>query len=119
MGHRRWFKVHAEKWLRGSMRDTTSEIRGIWIDTLSLASDGFYGDEGIIQVAEGKGLADTQIARIFNIPASQWQQAKQFFLANDMLRCSGENVLEVVNWKVYQSEYQRQKQYRDKEEKPF
>lgn len=114
MGHRRWFKVHAEKWLRGSMRDTTPQIRGTWIDVLALASDGFYGDEGVIAVAEGKGLSDSQIARVFNVSLEQWQEAKQFFLSTNMIRSSDDNVLEIVNWKVYQSEYQRQRSYRDK-----
>lgn len=116
MGHRRWFKVHSELWLRGSMRDTTPEMRGIWIDTLALASDGFYGDEGIIKLSTGVGITDSQIARIFNITKAQWADAKKFFISSDMIRVLPDNTLEIVNWKKHQSEYDRQKAYRDKKD---
>ena len=114
MGHRRWFKVYAEKWLKGTMRDVEPHIRSIWIDLLALASDGFYGDEGIIQVSGGEGLTDKQIARIFNTKIDMWLEAKQFYLSDNMITLSDDNVIHITNWKKYQSDYQRQKQYRGK-----
>lgn len=114
MGHRRWFKVHSERWLRGSMRDTTPHIRGTWIDILALASDGFYGDEGIIKLSDGLGLTDSQIARILSITIDQWLEAKGYFVNNQMITVSKDNALGIVNWKIYQSEYARQKPFRTK-----
>jgi len=113
MGHRRWFKVFSEKWLRGSMRDTSAERRGIWIDLLALASDGYYGAEGIIKLADGGGLTDKQIARILSLSAEQWATAKDFFTSENMILVEPDNTITIVNWRKYQSEFERQKPYRE------
>ena len=114
MGHRTWFKVFADKWLRGTLRQETPALRGIWADILALAADGGYGEEGIIQVAPNIGLTDAQLSAILNIPEEMWLTSKSRLLDTQRISINSSNTITIVNWAKYQSEYSRQKQYRPK-----
>jgi len=114
MGRRAWIKIYCDKWLRGTLRDEEPIIRGIWIDVLALSGDSAYGDNGVIKLAEDIGLTDEQIHKILGITLSQWQSTKQRLIETDRIKVLSNNIIEVVNWKKYQSEYERQKSYRPK-----
>ena len=114
MGSRRWFKVHSREWIEGTLREETSEIRGVWIDLLALATSGQYGDIGEIKLQNGVGLSDTQICEILAVKPALWRKAKQRLLETDRIEISPRGAISIVNWRKYQSEYDRQKPYRKK-----
>ena len=114
MGRRTWVKIYADKWLRGTIREEPPEIRGIWVDLLTLAGDSAYGDEGIIRLAPGCGLTDEQICVILNIDNDLWQRAKQRLIETERITVTDHNEIIILNWLKYQSEYMRQKKYREK-----
>jgi len=114
MGRRTWLKLYADAWLRGTLREETAETRGVWGDLLALAADSAYGDEGMIQLAPGVGLTDVQIEDILQLTKEEWGAAKPRLVVTDRIKVDDGNCIQIVNWKRYQSEYSRQKPYRDK-----
>jgi len=114
MGSRTWIKVFCEQWLQGSLRNESSEIRGVWIDLLTLAGSSQYGDTGEIKLTNGVGYTDDQIAILLNITKSLWRRAKKRLKETDRIDISPRGAISITNWTKYQSEYKRQKQYRGK-----
>jgi hypothetical protein len=113
MTSRTWIKIYCDKWLSGSLREESPEIRGIWADILALAGSGLYGDIGEIKLQNGIGLTDFQFQKLLNLSKYQWRKAKKRLLDTQRITIDGENVIRIVNWKRYQSEYERQKPYRN------
>jgi hypothetical protein len=111
MGSRTWIKVYCDKWLEGTLREETSDIRGVWIDLLTLAGAGRYGSDGEIRLINGIGLRDEQISRIFGIKPSLWRKAKTRFLETDRIKITENGAILITNWSKYQSEYERLKTY--------
>ena len=112
MGRRTWFKVFVSPWLRGTLREETAELRGVWADVLALAGDSAYGDKGTIQLAPGVGLTDAQIIDVLKLKPGEWEGAKPRLEETDRITVNGGNCIQIVNWERYQSEYERQKPYR-------
>jgi len=117
MGSRTWIKVYCDKWLEGTLREETPAIRSVWIDLLTLAGGGRYGDSGEIKLTNGVGYSDKQICEILAIKRSLWKKAKTRFLETDRIKITPRGAISIVNWSKYQSEYERQKQYREKKAK--
>jgi hypothetical protein len=118
---RTWIKLFCDNWLRGSIRQESLEVRAIFADLLALAGDSAFGDSGLIKLASGIGIADATIAGILNIPPEVWLAAKER-LSNhpdpkenriELLPLSQGYAIKIINWRRYQSEYQRQKAYQD------
>jgi hypothetical protein len=118
MTSRTWIKLYVDKWLSGSLREESPETRGIWADLLALAGSGLYGDIGEIKLQNGIGLTDFQFQKLLNISKYQWRKAKKRLLDTQRITIDGENVIRIVNWKRYQSEYERQKPYRNQKLQP-
>ena len=118
MGSRTWIKVYCEKWLQGTLREDTAEIRGIWIDILTLAGSGQYGDTGEIKLTNGVGFTDRQISEILHIKTTSWRRAKQRFIETERIKISPKGAIQISNWSKYQSEYRRQKPYRQHSSMP-
>lgn len=113
MSNRAWFKVWAEQWLRGEISKLPIDTRGAWVTLLAAVTDGAYADIGELKVAEKVGLTDTQIALLLCISPEEWLEYKRTLVLADMISVSPENILRIVNWQKYQSEYMRQKPYRE------
>ncbi len=111
MPARAWVKLHCERWLKGTLREETRQFRGDWADLLALAGGLSYGEDGIIQLADGVGLSDVQIAGILHVSLADWQATKRRALETDRITVDSRNVITIANWKQYQSEYGRQKDY--------
>lgn len=102
-----WFKIYGEKWFSGSTRwELTVEQRGVWVDLLARAS--INDPRGQINY-----YSSEQLAQQFNI--------KLELLENTIKRCEEAKKIKhfqkkreivIINWKKYQSEYERQKPYR-------
>jgi hypothetical protein len=118
MGSRKWFKVYADKWLEGTMRDETPDIRGIFVDLLALAASGKYGDIGVIALQNGVGLTDSQVENLLKLTKFQWRKAKNRLILTERIAVNSANVVTIINWKKFQSEYERQKPYRHQELQP-
>jgi len=118
MSSRKWIKVHCEKWVSGTIREEQPDVRSVWIDLLTLAGSGQFGDTGEIKISNGVGLTDTQITGILNIDKALWRKSKQRFLDSDRIEITEKGAIIIKNWSKYQSEYHRQKQYRSKRNLP-
>jgi len=112
MTSRTWIKVYCDKWLSGTIREEQPDVRSVWIDLLTLAGSGQFGDIGEVKLSNGVGLTDNQIAAILNINKALWRKAKQRFLQSDRIEITPRGAIRITNWSKYQSEYQRQKPYR-------
>lgn len=114
MPSRTWIKIYCDKWLDGTIREETPLVRSIWVDLLTLAGSGRYGDTGIIQLADNIGFTDEQIAAIIKISPNDWQTAKSQLLSTERISYNGTNVIRILNWQKYQSEYEKQRSYRER-----
>jgi len=113
MGSRTWIKIYCDKWLNGTIRDETPELRGIWIDLLVLAGSGKYGDEGEIKITDHVGFLDQQLADLLQISLQKWVACKKKLVQTDRVCIENRNIVAIKNWSKYQSEYHRQKPYRE------
>jgi len=112
MGSRTWIRVFCDKWLDGTLREESPDIRGVWIDLLTLAGSGQYGDTGEVKLKNGIGFTDKQICEILCIRLALWRRAKERFLQTERIKISQKGAICITNWLNYQSEYNRQKPYR-------
>ena len=114
--HRRrsWVKLWTTGWLHGSIRwQLTTEERGVWADLIALA--GECGQEGAIADNDGQPLPRKFIANQLNITQSLLDRVILKCVQDERLKEDELNKrLEIVNWKHYQSEYDRQKPFREK-----
>lgn len=113
MGSRTWIKIYCDSWLEGTLREDPPEIRGVWADLLALAGAGRYGDSGEIKLSNGIGFTDRQISDILVITLSLWRRAKRRFLETNRIKITQKGAILIVNWAKYQSDYHRQKPYRE------
>ena len=112
MPSRTWIKIYCDKWVSGTIREEKPDVRGVWIDLLTLAGSGQFGDIGEIKLSNGVGFTDNQIAEILHISKALWRKSKQRFLLSQRIKISPKGAISIINWSKYQSEYQRQKKYR-------
>ncbi len=103
----KWFKIYGQKWLLSPIRwELTHEQRAIWVDILARASlneppgqIGFYSLE--------------QLAHQFNVDIKLLSETIKRLVELKMIKFSEKKKkIVILNWKKYQSEYERQKTYR-------
>jgi len=87
--------------------------RFVWFGFLLLAGDSAY--EGKISLTENIGYTDEQLGSLLKCDIQTIKNAKVKMLKYDKIEVFANNVIQIVNWKKYQSEYQRQKPYRGDE----
>lgn len=115
MSSRNWIKIYCANWLQSEdLRSSPSDVRAVWIDLLCLAGVGAYGDVGVIKITPTVGIPDETLASILGIQVERWKEIKDFFSEKKMIKVHENNIIEILNWKTYQSEYHRQKPYREK-----
>ena len=111
---RSWIKLYVKGWLHGSIRYQLSAAeRGTFADLLSLAGECDRGGE--ISDNDGKPFPFSFIAGQLHITEE--------LLSNTIGKCVAEGrirekngVIEIINFNAYQSEYQRQKPYRQQKD---
>jgi len=109
-----WVKLHINGWLHGSIRwQLEADERGVWADLIALAGQCLSG--GAISDNDGRPYPRDFIAGQLNI--------RQELLDRTIAKCrqngqlvDRDDMIVLTNWKIYQSEYERQKQYRAKPE---
>jgi len=84
--------------------------RFVWFGILLLAGDSAY--EGKIALTENMGYSDEQLGSMLKCDPILIKRAKKIMVKYDKIKILDNNIIQIVNWKRYQSEYQRQKPYR-------
>ena len=108
---RRWIKLWVAESLRGTIRfDFTPEERGVWYDLLALAGD--CRQEGLIAANENHPYPAKWVAGVLNISEGLLERTLKKCLDSGRI-ATGDNGVQIVNWGRYQSEYDRQKPYRE------
>ena len=109
---RLWIKLYITGMLHGSIRwQLEPDERATWVDLLCLA--GECGKGGIICDNDRKPLPRSYIANHLNISLELLERTIK--KNEDAKRISQKDGLIIItNWKSYQSEYERQRPYRQK-----
>ncbi len=84
--------------------------RFVWFGILLLAGDSAY--EGKIALTEDMGYSDEQLGAMLKCDASLIRKAKKKMIKFEKIKILKNNIIQILNWAKYQSEYQRQKPYR-------
>ncbi len=109
---RAWIKLYITGMLHGSVRwELTPEERATWIDLLLLA--GECNKSGLICDNDGKAFPLAYVANSFNISIKLLERTLEKCMDENRIGQEG-GILRIKNWEVYQSEYERQKSYRQK-----
>lgn len=112
---RTWIKIYPLQCLEGSIRyQLEADERGVWYDLLNFAA--LCATPGVISDNDKRPYPHSFIANRLNITEE--------LLERTFRKCQDENRLSendtgihITNWDAYQSEYQRQKPYRDKKKR--
>lgn len=115
-GKRPWIKLHTQECLDGSIRyQLEPSERGVWYDLLIFAAL-CDPENGNICDRDNRPYPHSFIANRLNIDLE--------LLKSTLNKCLNEGRIteddfgtHITNWKQYQSEYYRQKPYRDKKKK--
>ena len=104
-----WFKNHADRWLTCSISEDPLEMQAVFTKLLCLAALRDYGDWGKIHIpSTDMGYSDEQLAGLMKLTPEQWAEGKAYHIDSARIILRAGNLIEIVNWKEYQSEYQRQ-----------
>ncbi len=114
MGSRTWVKLYCDKWLEGSLHQEKPALRGVWADLLALCGGGQFSHLGEIKIRKDIGFTDSMLAKVLNITPNMWTICKKRLIETDRLGVNSSNILTIINWQNYQSEYERQKPQRTK-----
>jgi len=115
---RPWIKLYPVDCLDGSIRwQLESDERGVWYDILNFAA--ICSTPGLIADKDDRPFPHSFVANRLNIPLELFERTLKKCNEEGRTKEDG-NGIRVVNWKSYQSEYQRQKPYRQgaDDEKP-
>lgn len=113
MVSRTWIKLYCKEWLEGSLKTDSLELRGFWSTLLAVAGGGQYGDSGVIKIAEKVGLTHHQLGQIVGIPYRRVGYFMAKLTKQGRISYDSDGVIYITNWQKYQSEYCRQKPYRE------
>ena len=111
VSRRNWIKIYPEGFLRRTLFIELSPVeRWVWIGFLCLAGDNAF--DGKICIAQDMGYTDEQLAKLLDTDLKTLVGAKKKMVKFNKISVDKNNVIEVVSWNTYQSEYQRQRDYR-------
>lgn len=107
---RTWVKLFVTGWLHGSIRwQLEPDERGVWADLIAMA--GECGKEGKICDNDGRAYPRQFIANTLNIPIELLDRTIAKCMHDGRIE-EKSDIIKITNWAVYQSEYERQKPYR-------
>lgn len=113
---RNWIKLYVDQCLRGTMmKELPYNERWLWFGILLLAGDSPF--EGKICITENIGYTDEQIAELLETPVDVYKSAKEKMLKHNKIKVDENNVILIVNWTRYQSEYSRLRVYKSRGKK--
>jgi len=107
-----WVKLNITGWLHGSIRyQLEPDERSVWADLIALAGQCLSG--GKICDNSGAALPRQYIANQLNIPLELLERSLEKSKKEGRIH-ENKGVITITNWSSYQSEYERQKKYRQK-----
>lgn len=111
-GKRTWIKLHCEGTLRGSINyQLELEEQAIWMKMLAFTAV-CGGEDGWIQDNDKHPLPHFFIANNLHCPLEVFETTLEKCITEG--RCKENSTgIEITNWSYYQSEYDRQKPYRE------
>ncbi len=113
---RNWIKIYVDQCLRGTMISELSPAqRWMWIGLLLMAGDST--EEGLIFIRKDEegtliGYSHSTMAEMLGVDEKEYEAAIEKMVHYEKISFNVNNVIKIVNWSRYQSEYQRQKPYR-------
>lgn len=115
MARMSWVKLWVAECLTGTIRwELEPDERGVWYDLLLLAGD--CRTAGIISANETTPLPRRTIAGRLNIDDELLDRTIKKCVASGRIEIDKKGLIHICSWAKYQSEYQRQKKYRQKTE---
>ena len=93
-----------------SKRQLLPDERSVWDDYLDLAQLSHI--RGKVCIASDIGYTQEQLSKILKTPKEILNKAERNLLKLKMIEINTNRVITIQNWKKYQSEYNRQLQYR-------
>ena len=116
-GPRRWIKVYCLETLHGSISyQLTEGERYVWLGLLCQA--GLCGHEGVIADHDMKPWPHDHIARELNTTLALLESTLTKCKSGGRITEDGQGI-KIINWTKYQSEYERQKSYRQRDRHLF
>ena len=108
---RRWIKLYPQQCIQGSISYQLDPAeRGTWFLILCFA--GICPKPGVIGDSDGRPYPHSFIANRINIPLELFEETLKKCVTEGRLH-ENDNGIHITNWNAYQSEYERQKHYRD------
>lgn len=112
---RRWIKIYPVECLEGSIRyQLEADERSVWYDLLNFAA--ICSEPGIISDRDSRAYPHAFIANRLNVSLELFERSLKKCLEEGRV-AENDNGIKIVNWSVYQSEYDRQKPYRQAQKK--
>lgn len=113
-------KIYRKSWpydnLFGTLRfDLDSAQRGIWNDLLDMAKLGRVM-QGLVAPGQGCKYSHEWLAAFLNVPLELLNETIELLIKTERI-CENGSGIGIINWKKYQTEYDRQKPYRTKSKK--
>jgi len=109
---RSWIKLYIDQTLRGScFSEMLPEERFIWFGFLLLAGDN--ASEGKISVTENTGYSIEQLSDLLKCEPELINRSIKKMVKYEKIQVDKKNVIKIIKWEKYQSEYQRQRKYRE------
>lgn len=109
----KWIRIWTEETVFGStFTELDAEARGIWFSLLPMA--GLRDPYGTISICPGHGYTNEQLAAVLKVDVRVLERALDILKSagvNKIKICKN-NVIEILNWRNYQTEYERVKKYR-------
>jgi len=107
---RTWIKLYCYERLHGSVAfQLTPEERSVWDELLCLA--GLCGLDGLIADRDRRSLPHSYIAHELHISGKLLERTLTKCFEEGRLT-EDEEGIHITNWRLYQSDYDRQKPYR-------
>ncbi len=112
MGRRSWIKLYTNIVYGSTPKELLPAERWVWIGLLAMAGDSVV--DGSVCLSETLGYTNEQLAEILGVSLEVLAAAFSKMTATGKIEIDPKNKISILNWKKYQSEYDRQKSYRTK-----
>lgn len=112
MGRRSWIKLYTNIVYGSTPKELLPAERWVWIGLLAMAGDSVV--DGSVCLSETLGYTNEQLAEILGVEEPVLEAALSKMAATGKIQVGSKNKISILNWKKYQSEYDRQKSYRSK-----
>ena len=116
-GGRTWIKLHCDGVIHGSVTYQLSEAeQAVWMKLLAFA--GIINRDGEISDNDGRAFPREFIAQEIHTTTKNLDSTLEKCIDEGRIT-EDKQVLYITNWKAYQSEYNRQKPYREARKTPM